>query len=136
MSAEEAIARAKAIAARLAGTGATLSTAPTSTTTDDNVVTNGNISSNNNSGVAVANNDVNSVAEAALAAAFGVPATGGADGDGSGSKRKRWGDTSGKSLCENWIINFFKSKLFFLIVYLYLYFMFVTLIFIFYNNRC
>uniref|UniRef100_A0A7S3VAH2 K Homology domain-containing protein n=1 Tax=Chaetoceros debilis TaxID=122233 RepID=A0A7S3VAH2_9STRA len=64
MSAEEAIARAKAIAARLAGTGATAATAASASAPAFNV---------------------NAVADAALAAANG--------GGGSG-KRKRWGDQS------------------------------------------
>lgn len=89
MSAEEAIARAKAIAARLAGTGATLSTTPggggdeydnQNTTTTTTTAT-----------------DVNSVAEAALAAAFGTAGSdGGGMSSGNGSKRKRWGESSGE----------------------------------------
>ena len=70
MSAEEAIARAKAIAARLAGTGASAAVAPESST--------GSVY-------------VNAVADAALAAAF-------VQNSGSGgSKRKRWGAESGDS---------------------------------------
>ncbi len=64
MSAEEAIARAKAIAARLAGSGATASVDPSPAPTD-----------------------VNAVADAALAALSAGAA-------GSGSKRKRWGADS------------------------------------------
>lgn len=90
MSAEEAIARAKAIAARLAGTGATAATTPEDVQQPPSI--------------AVPNTDVNSVAEAALAAAFGTGGGGvagdfddGANGS-SGSKRKRWGsDAGGKS---------------------------------------
>lgn len=70
MSAEEAIARAKAIAARLAGTGASAALAPEPST-----------------GGAV---NVNAVADAALAAAFGQAS------DSSSGKRKRWSDDSGK----------------------------------------
>ena len=79
MSAEEAIARAKAIAARLAGTGATPATVPSVSSTEGQA------------GVA---------AEAALAAAFG--SSGELEGDASNgvsSKRKRWGaetDPSGE----------------------------------------
>lgn len=66
-SAEEAIARAKAIAARLAGTGASAAMTPdTSGPSSDSAV------------------NVNAVADAALAAAFGQSS------DTSGGKRKRW----------------------------------------------
>ena len=88
MSAEEAIARAKAIAARLAGSGAVASTAPE---TPSSMIPPPATS------VAVSNNDVTSVADAALAAAFGDGSGGTGDSStlGSGSKRKRWGADSG-----------------------------------------
>lgn len=70
MSAEEAIARAKAIAERLAGSNAAPSLTP-----DD---------------ASAPPTDVNAIADAALAAALGQ--TSGAET--SGSKRKRWGDSS------------------------------------------
>lgn len=79
MSAEEAIARAKEIAARLAGSGASASFAP------------GN-SDPAPAPVATPVGDVNAVAEAALAAAFGTGSS--AVGSSVGSKRKRWGDSS------------------------------------------
>ncbi len=87
MSAEEAIARAKAIAARLSGTGATAATTPDAPSTPAA------------SSVPVSNNDVSSVADAALAAAFGGGADAGKadEGASSGSKRKRW-DTGGGKL--------------------------------------
>jgi len=66
MSAEEAIARAKAIAARLAGSGASAAINPEAV-------------------------NVNAVADAALAAAFGQTS----DSASSGIKRKRWGAESG-----------------------------------------
>ena len=72
-SAEEAIARAKAIAARLAGTGASAAMTPdTSGPSSDSAV------------------NVNAVADAALAAAFGQSS------DTSGGKRKRWSNDGGK----------------------------------------
>lgn len=83
---EESVARAKAIAARLAGTSATVATTAASTPPTAPAV-------------AVANNDVSSVAEAALAAAFGSGSGGGGTAEdstnGSGNKRKRWGADSG-----------------------------------------
>jgi len=63
-AAEEAIARAKAIAARLAGTGASAAIEPSSAV------------------------NVNAVADAALAAAFGDAGA----GTSSAIKRKRWSD--------------------------------------------
>jgi len=72
MSAEEALARAKEIAARLAGTGASASVAPDP---------------------APAAFNVNAVADAALAAAFGQSS----EASSGGNKRKRWGDDSGGS---------------------------------------
>jgi len=77
MSAEEAIARAKAIAARLAGTGATAATIPET-------------AASVSSGL-VADKQVDAVAEAALAAALG-----------SGTvKRKRWATDSGSVEASN-----------------------------------
>lgn len=70
MSAEEAIARAKAIAERLAGSNATPSLAP--------------------DGTSAPPTDVNAIADAALAAAMGQTS----GNDTAGSKRKRWGDSS------------------------------------------
>ena len=107
MSAEEAIARAKAIAARLAGTGAIASTTPDQgLPTSDNGGGDAQPSSSAATSVAVSNVDVNSVAEAALAAAFGTggvaaaatTVSSGENGDTSsntGSKRKRWDNASG-----------------------------------------
>ncbi len=99
-AAEEAIARAKAIAARLAGTGATLSTTPGGDDEHDNHTT-------TTTTTTATTTDVNSVAEAALAAAFG---TAGPDGGGNGSKRKRWGESSGEGMfvgtrMYNWVIH-------------------------------
>ena len=74
MSAEEAIARAKEIAARLAGTSASASVYPDPAATFN----------------------VNAVADAALAAAFGQST----ENSASGGKRKRWGDDSGSGQCK------------------------------------
>jgi far upstream element-binding protein len=71
MSAEEAIARAKAIAARLAGTGASAAIDPSP-----------------------APLNVNAVADAALAAAFGQSPS---SSSSSAPKRKRWSDDGGGS---------------------------------------
>ena len=95
-SAEEAVARAKAIAARLAGTGA-------SAAVDPEPVDVASFSS-------AASNDAihaNAVADAALAAAFGQVS----DQTTSGSKRKRWGDEStGKTDNVFCLIHIFKTK--------------------------
>ena len=95
MSAAEATARAKEIAARLAGTSASASIAPDPAPDAFNV---------------------NDVADAALAAAFGQSS----ESSAGGNKRKRWGDNSGgsgvgketfllKSLIFSFIFNIFIS---------------------------
>lgn len=78
-SAEEAVARAKAIAARLAGTAASAAIDPEPI--------NGGTSSTAISSDAV---HANAVADAAIAAAFGQIS----DLASSGTKRKRWGEES------------------------------------------
>ena len=92
MSAEDAIARAKAIAARLAGTGATASLSASDPRT-----------SSPPTPAPPANGDVNAVAEAALSAAFGNGASGSSS---SGTKRKRWGTESASGTLETCVFHF------------------------------
>mmetsp|Transcript_5921 Transcript_5921/g.8600 ORF Transcript_5921/g.8600 Transcript_5921/m.8600 type:complete len:778 (-) Transcript_5921:446-2779(-) len=96
MSVEEAIARARAVAERLKGTGATASLTPSSISINPSTTSNANISATTTmggTGTSVGNGEVNAVAEAALAAAFGS-STDGAGISGASSKRKRWGADS------------------------------------------
>ena len=90
MSAEDAIARAKAIAARLAGTGATASfSASSSSSTTPGGGASAAAPSDPRSAASV-----NAVAEAALNAALGG---GGGDTGTIPGKRKRWGTDSSSS---------------------------------------